>query len=424
MKKIGYLLTAVTLIIILAACSGNSEEVVSDAAVNGNISYLQRIALPDNAVVNITIQNASIADAPPEVSVISATSIESPGQVPIPFSTLYSPEDVDSNSTYLLYVRIEDSSGNLLFLNTNGTPVLTHGSPTENVEVIVEQVGGTAEVPAPTDVPPTLASLNGNVINDETITLPEGATANIMIQNASIADAPPEESLLGQQIINNPGQFPIPFSVTYDAAAVEEQMSYVLFARIEDAEGTLLFLNTQGQSVLTQGNPTDNVDVLVEEITPITPPETPTELPSPEPTADPNTGTNPNSPTAPAAGLTFRLVSFGPPGYEREIIPGTEITALFTADQISGSAGCNGYSGNVIPLNDYFVFGPLVATAMACAEPEGIMEQERDYLASLQGTAGYQYQYQADGSSVVVGLQLLYPLADGGNGVLTYVTTP
>lgn len=425
MQKKFFWLTAVTILFILTACGGNGEEVAEATAVAGTITWLQPVTLPDDAVINITIQNASLADAPPEQAVISATTIENPGDQPILFSTAVNPADVNENLSYLLYARIEDSAGNLLFFNPEGTPVLTHGSPSQNVEVIVQMMTPLPDSAAPTAVPLSIGTVTGSVLFGEAVTIPEGATANIMIQNASLADAPPEAAMVGQQLINDPREFPIPFAVTFDANNVQENLNYVMFARIEDANGTLLFLNTQGVAVITQGNPTENVDVMVEQITPITPPETavePTTVPSA--TLPENTAVNPDSPTAPATGLPFKLVTFGPPEFEREIIPGTDITAVFTTSQVSGFAGCNEYQATLVPIADYFVFGPIVTTQKECSEPTGIMKQEQDYLSSLQGTSGYQYRYQSEGSDTIIGLQLYYPLATGGSGALTYVTTP
>jgi heat shock protein HslJ len=36
--------------------------------------------------------------------------------------------------------------------------------------------------------------------------------------------------------------------------------------------------------------------------------------------------------------------------------------------------------------------GPLASTMMACAEPEGVMEQETQYLAALQMAESYQVE--------------------------------
>ena len=70
------------------------------------------------------------------------------------------------------------------------------------------------------------------------------------------------------------------------------------------------------------------------------------------------------------------------------VLLGTEITAIFESDgAVSGSAGCNSYSGTYTVAGDGIGFGPLATTRMACEPP--IMEQEQAYLAALQATTRY-----------------------------------
>lgn len=72
-------------------------------------------------------------------------------------------------------------------------------------------------------------------------------------------------------------------------------------------------------------------------------------------------------------------------------IIGTELTADFGADgMLTGSAGCNNYSAGYELGGSNITIGPAAATRMACAEPEGIMQQEQEYLAALQTAATYQ----------------------------------
>ena len=71
-------------------------------------------------------------------------------------------------------------------------------------------------------------------------------------------------------------------------------------------------------------------------------------------------------------------------GGVQSVVIGNEITALFTEDgSISGSAGCNNYSGTYGVDGENISFGPLVANERFCEEPQGTMEQEQEYLAAL-----------------------------------------
>ena len=73
------------------------------------------------------------------------------------------------------------------------------------------------------------------------------------------------------------------------------------------------------------------------------------------------------------------------------LIAGTEITLKFGTDNlVSGNSGCNTYSGSYETSGDKLKVGALASTRMACATPEGVMEQEQQYLAALQNAATYE----------------------------------
>jgi heat shock protein HslJ len=98
------------------------------------------------------------------------------------------------------------------------------------------------------------------------------------------------------------------------------------------------------------------------------------------------------------------------------VLPEAPITLMFAGDQISGSAGCNNYSGGVTPGATFaqeFTVGPLVSTMMACEEP--ISSQETAYLAALQ--AGYRWLYEAGH------LVIFYPTEGNNFGRLLYAPT-
>jgi heat shock protein HslJ len=70
-------------------------------------------------------------------------------------------------------------------------------------------------------------------------------------------------------------------------------------------------------------------------------------------------------------------------------LPGTALTLEISGDKVSGSAGCNTYSGSVKHDNGAFTVDQLAVTAKACSAPEGIMEQEQQYLATLKTASSY-----------------------------------
>jgi heat shock protein HslJ len=91
--------------------------------------------------------------------------------------------------------------------------------------------------------------------------------------------------------------------------------------------------------------------------------------------------------------------SWEPTGYNNGkqavtgMLTGTTLTADFGKDgTLSGNSGCNTYSGEYKVNGDQITIGTLASTMMACSEPEGVMEQEAQYLAALQSAATYQIE--------------------------------
>ena len=71
-------------------------------------------------------------------------------------------------------------------------------------------------------------------------------------------------------------------------------------------------------------------------------------------------------------------------GGVQSIVIGNEITAVFSEDgALSGSAGCNNYSGTYEVDGENMSIGPLAVTEKFCEQPEGTMDQESEYLAAL-----------------------------------------
>lgn len=94
----------------------------------------------------------------------------------------------------------------------------------------------------------------------------------------------------------------------------------------------------------------------------------------------------------------------------QSLVSGSSITVSFGNDgKISGTAGCNRYSGSYAASvsGETVSISALSATRMLCHEPEGIMVQEQRFLAALQSAASYSVNpgtltlRAADGSAVV-----------------------
>lgn len=88
-------------------------------------------------------------------------------------------------------------------------------------------------------------------------------------------------------------------------------------------------------------------------------------------------------------GKTWNLTAFNDGQNLVSVMPDAQISAEFKAGNISGTGGCNSYSGAFTQEGKKLSFGPLAATEMACLEPAGLMEQEAAYLSALSKVASY-----------------------------------
>ncbi|UCG25952.1 MAG: META domain-containing protein, partial [Chloroflexota bacterium] len=91
------------------------------------------------------------------------------------------------------------------------------------------------------------------------------------------------------------------------------------------------------------------------------------------------------------AGTSWDVISYNNGrGGVTSLIIGTEITADFGEDgQLTGNAGCNDYFGPYEAVEGDISMGPFGTTRKVCPEPEGVMEQEAEYLAALETAATY-----------------------------------
>ena len=101
--------------------------------------------------------------------------------------------------------------------------------------------------------------------------------------------------------------------------------------------------------------------------------------------------------TASSAALedtTWVLESYGEQDNLHSVLAGSEIMAEFNGeeDQVGGSAGCNGYFGGYKVKGSELSISMLASTEMYCQDPEGVMEQELQYLQTLQTAESYKVQ--------------------------------
>jgi heat shock protein HslJ len=78
------------------------------------------------------------------------------------------------------------------------------------------------------------------------------------------------------------------------------------------------------------------------------------------------------------------------------VLAGTTLTADFGEDgTLTGSSGCNSYSGSYKVDGKNISIGPLVSTKMYCGEPAGVMDQETQFLLALESAKTYSVEGNA-----------------------------
>lgn len=118
---------------LLAACSSTSSS--DKATLEGEVFYLQRIALPPTAEVTVSLQDVSLADAP--AVELARQQLETGRQVPLAFHLDYDRGQVKPGHSYAVSARIEDN-GRLLFITTERHSVKLDGSDPQPLRVRVD----------------------------------------------------------------------------------------------------------------------------------------------------------------------------------------------------------------------------------------------------------------------------------------------
>jgi len=179
--------------------------------ISGNVTYSERIALPDNAVVTVQLQDISRADA--SADILGEQVINTDGaQVPIPFAVTYDPAAILQNGRYNMAARIEDGDGNLLFINDTVTPVLNGDNPTDEVDIQTVKVN---------------TAVSDVVLGEQTVDIPDDQTTPA----GALEEAEGQFSVLLQGLQDS-GRLD-------DLADSENEEGYTVFAPTDDAFAAL-----------------------------------------------------------------------------------------------------------------------------------------------------------------------------------------
>ncbi len=142
MKKAFKLAMSVVLGMVLVGCQASDGDSSAQQAqkISGSLTYRERLALPDNAVVTVILQDVSRADAPAKI--LTSQQFETYGaQVPFNFELLYDSNQIDARHTYSVGARIE-INGKLRFITDTMYPVITDAKQSKVVDMTLIGVSG------------------------------------------------------------------------------------------------------------------------------------------------------------------------------------------------------------------------------------------------------------------------------------------
>ena len=153
----------------VVACASRSY------AVNGTVSYRERLILPADSVIVVRLEDVTRGQAYPDV--VAEQRIVPNSAAVTQFSLPYQYGSVNPNATYVVNAWIEQG-GRILFRNNKVYQVLTKTAPTTNIHVELEQVAAVF-VPQPVATVP-----GGTVVQQTTTTTTAPATGSVIVQPA------------------------------------------------------------------------------------------------------------------------------------------------------------------------------------------------------------------------------------------------
>jgi len=91
-------------------------------------------------------------------------------------------------------------------------------------------------------------------------------------------------------------------------------------------------------------------------------------------------------------GTSWVLESHGPQSASQVLLADTEITTEFDGSEarLAGSAGCNSYFTDYAVEGSDLTLSTLTWTERFCQGPEGVMDQEHNYLTALGSVNRFQ----------------------------------
>ncbi|HET6616881.1 MAG TPA: YbaY family lipoprotein [Gemmatimonadota bacterium] len=203
------------------------------------------------------------------------------------------------------------------------------------------------------------STVRGTVSYRERIAMPPGAVLEVSLVDVSRADA--SATVVGDVVLDNPGNVPVAFEIPYDASAIDQRRSYTVRARIL-VDGQPRWVSATQNPVLTQGN--DNqVDIMLSA------------------TGGAAGGGAEAGANAALTSARWNLTHLG----DQQVVatnPQRQPYLMFMAEnRVGGSGGCNHIGGTYAVDGSGLTLSGIVSTMMACVDG---METETAFLRALE----------------------------------------
>lgn len=113
-----------------------SVGMAGETGIGGKALYLERMALPSDAVFEVALEDISLMDA--KSITLGSTTVSPVGQVPIYFEIKFNKEDIKKNNTYSVRAKIT-AGGKLLYV-TDTANLVFKGKDDSKLKLIMKRV--------------------------------------------------------------------------------------------------------------------------------------------------------------------------------------------------------------------------------------------------------------------------------------------
>ncbi len=106
------------------------------------------------------------------------------------------------------------------------------------------------------------AAITGVITHSHRMSIPSGYKITVQIEDTTKVDTPGKK--IAETVIESQGvELPMPFEVIYDPGKINPSHTYSLQVKIEDSSGTKVYSNNTIVPVITNGNPTHKIEVIL-----------------------------------------------------------------------------------------------------------------------------------------------------------------